>query len=127
MRIYDVAADGDRRPAAGRHGTLKLTDFGIASPTDMHSPAQGTEPAPGVIMGTAGYLSPELARKVPPSPAGDTQADMLRRHLHDTPVPPGRLRPHVPVELERAVLRLLVKDPAARRRVLAPRDHRGHG
>ncbi|WP_433466380.1 serine/threonine-protein kinase [Spirillospora sp. CA-128828] len=116
-------------------GTLKLTDFGIASPMDTPAPTQATGQTAGLIIGTAGYLAPELAHRFPPSPAGDlyalgcmlyelctgqppftadTQVDVLQRHMHDAPVPPARLCPDVPVELEQAILRLLAKDPAAR-------------
>ncbi|WP_081842352.1 serine/threonine-protein kinase [Actinomadura welshii] len=125
---------GDVKPAnllLSDDGVLKLTDFGIARP--LHVPA--TEEAAGKVVGTAGYLAPEVALGQPPGEASDLYAlgcvlyelstgqppftadtfvSVLHRHLHDTPVPPGRLRPEVPPNLEQVILRLLAKHPERR-------------
>ncbi len=51
-------------------GRIKILDFGLAkvreesSPaqTDHHTPTQSVATAPGIVMGTAGYMSPEQVR-----------------------------------------------------------------
>ena len=45
-----------------RDGCVKLLDFGIAKLTQVHGGAESGETAPGMIVGTIGYLSPEQAR-----------------------------------------------------------------
>jgi eukaryotic-like serine/threonine-protein kinase len=45
---------------------------------------------------------------------GNTAPELTDAILHHTPVPPVRLQPGVPPELERIVLRLIEKDPALR-------------
>ncbi|MCP9951021.1 serine/threonine-protein kinase [Actinomadura madurae] len=125
---------GDVKPAnllLSDDGVLKLTDFGIARP--LHVPA--TEEAAGKVVGTTGYLAPEVALGQPPGKASDlytlgcvlyelctgqppftadTCVSVLHRHLHDTPVPPGRPRPEVPPDLEQVIMRLLAKHPERR-------------
>ncbi|TDB91893.1 serine/threonine protein kinase [Actinomadura sp. KC216] len=125
---------GDVKPAnllLSDDGVLKLTDFGIARP--LHVPV--TEEAAGKVVGTAGYLAPEVALGHPPGKASDlyalgcvlyelstgqppftadTSVAVLHRHLHDAPVPPGRLRPEIPPDLEQVILRLLAKHPDGR-------------
>ncbi|MFI0408098.1 protein kinase [Actinomadura sp. 3N508] len=124
---------GDVKPAnllLSDDGVLKLTDFGIARPLPVT-----TEKAGGKVVGTAGYLAPEVALGHPPGKASDlyalgcvlyelstgqppftadTSVSMLHRHLHDPPVPPARLRPDIPPDLEQVILRLLAKHPDGR-------------
>src|SRR5438874_10952320 len=49
--------------------TVKLTDFGIARAAEQTRLTQA-----GSVVGTAAYLSPELARGAEPTPAADVYA-----------------------------------------------------
>jgi serine/threonine-protein kinase len=110
-------------------GRVKVADFGIA----RAGTSQMTEA--GSIIGTAQYLSPEQARGAPVDQtsdlysvgvmlfelltgevpfSGDTPVEIAMKHLSQTPVPPSRLRPDVPRDLDSIVLRALAKDPSDR-------------
>src|SRR6266513_2891745 len=110
-------------------GRLKVTDFGIA----RSGPSQMTEA--GSIIGTAQYLSPEQARGAPVDQrsdlysvgvvlyelltgavpfTGSTPLEIAMKHLSEVPKPPSRLRPDVPPDLDRVVLRALAKNPDER-------------
>jgi serine/threonine-protein kinase len=108
-------------------GTLKITDFGIAQ-------ASGVDGATGpVLLGTAGYVSPEQVRGERATPASDWYAlgcvlyellegtvpfvgtdvmDVMHQHLDALPAPVRRTDT-VP-GLAELVMHLLAKDPAAR-------------
>ncbi len=110
-------------------GRAKVTDFGIAKAgaSDM------TET--GSIMGTAQYMSPEQAQGLAVTPRadlyavgvllyellvgrppfdGETAVSIALKQVSELPVPPGRIIPTVPPELDAVVLRALEKDPALR-------------
>ncbi|HXV56529.1 MAG TPA: serine/threonine-protein kinase [Gaiellaceae bacterium] len=111
-------------------GRLHVVDFGIARLAD------GTLglTAPGTVLGTAGYLSPEQAQGREATPASDRYAlgvvayELLtgarpfeRRsetaeaaaHVHE-PVPPASERAPLPVAVDAVLARALAKDPARR-------------
>jgi hypothetical protein len=121
--------------ANGRLEEAKILDFGIARRVwrqrDLTAPS-----VPGAIAGTPAYMSPEQARGEPKlRPSTDTFAlgAVLYECLTGTrafggenalatmaeicfgePPPPRSLRPEVPPDLERLVLRMLFKDETAR-------------
>jgi serine/threonine-protein kinase len=114
-------------------GTPKVTDFGLAK-----RPAAGDGlTATYAVVGTPSYMAPEQARGDSKSvgPAADvyalgatlyhlltgrppfhgpTPADTLMQVLADDPVPPRRLQPGVPRDLELVTLKCPEKAPARR-------------
>jgi serine/threonine protein kinase/WD40 repeat protein len=118
----------------------KITDFGLARSVGGVSDLT----APGVILGTPGYMAPEQARGDPlvgpaadvyslgailyewltgrppfplPAPAGPGDshpAAVLAQVLDRPPVSPRRLAPRVSRDLATVCLRCLEKNPAAR-------------
>lgn len=120
-------------------GLIKLLDFGIAkvSESAVASPADaeavttlegGT--SPGMIVGTAAYMSPEQARGrgvdartdlfslgvvlyemlTGRNPfEGETAMDVIAAILHTEPAPVRQLTPEVPFEIERITNKLLKK------------------
>lgn len=110
--------------------TLKVMDFGIAR---MAGSSHLTRT--GLLVGTLRFIAPEQIRgeevdqrtdiyalgavlyqmltgRVPFD--GPTDFAILKAQLDDPPVPPGSLVPDIPGWLDRAVLKALEKDPAAR-------------
>jgi eukaryotic-like serine/threonine-protein kinase len=108
---------------------LKVTDFGIA----RAGASQMTEA--GSIMGTAQYLSPEQARGAPVTASsdlysvaivlyemltgkvpfsGDSAIEIAMKHLNELPKAPSKIRPEIPEDLDRVVLRALSKAPEDR-------------
>jgi predicted ATPase len=119
-------------------GTAKVLDFGIAKRDGGESTTSWTaqvETSPGILMGTLRYTSPEqlsgerltgasdifslgivlyeLATGAHPFQGGNAFSQ-LHAILATDPVPPHRLNPAVPAQLETIVLRMLSKDPSLR-------------
>jgi len=127
-------------------GYVKVLDFGLAKLSEQASPAVAAE-APtiqvrtgsGIVIGTAGYMSPEqarglsvdnrsdifslgaviyemIARRKPFQ--GDTPSDTLASILKTEPAPLSRVAPDTPRELARIVTKALQKDREERYQVV---------
>jgi hypothetical protein len=106
-----------------------VTDFGLARPISQDSRLTAT----GAVLGTPGYVAPEqvdggsglgvaadvyslaavlyeLLTGRPPF-QGATVFDTLQQTLHNDPVPPRRLKPTLPRDLETICLKCLAKNP----------------
>lgn len=131
-----------------KDGIVKVLDFGLAKLAEQelkgaqkgaHDPEAPTRAlhhtAPGVVMGTASYMSSEQARgkemderadiwslgvvlyemvagRLPFE--GETKTDVLGLILHKDPPPLTHLGTHVPAELDRIVTKALKKDKEER-------------
>jgi serine/threonine protein kinase/WD40 repeat protein len=135
---------------------VKLLDFGLAQLPEADAALGQSDMPPGIvappveaksqvharltpsdmILGTPGYMAPELARRGAAVDArcdlfslgcvlyrmttgeepfrGTTAMDTLVAVVHDNPKPPRELNPDVPPALSHLVMRLLAKDPAMR-------------
>ena len=127
-------------------GYVKVVDFGLAKLSEEAAPAVAAE-APtiqvrtgsGIVIGTAGYMSPEqarglavdhrsdifslgaviyemLARRKPFE--GETPSDTLASILKTEPTPLSRIAPGIPSELVRIVTKALRKDREERYQVV---------
>jgi len=113
-------------------GTPKVTDFGLAKRLEAGGPTVS-----GAVMGTPEYMAPEQAqgrnREIGPAAdiyalgailyevltgrppfKGETVLDTMRQVTSAEPVPPQRLQPGVPRDLETICLKCLEKEPARR-------------
>ncbi|MBA3353026.1 MAG: protein kinase, partial [Blastocatellia bacterium] len=126
-------------------GYIKVLDFGLAKLTQQRTAStSGSSDAPtqalprtkpGMIMGTAAYMSPEQARGLHVDAradvwslgavlyemltglrpfTGDTQADVIVAVLLSSPPPVTRSRPGLPAELDTIVAKAMSKDAASR-------------
>jgi serine/threonine protein kinase len=117
----------------GRDGSIKLTDFGIASVyKDINAERLTTT---GMTLGTVQYYAPEQAQGEIVNPAadvyalgivmyemltgrppfdGDTPVAVAMQHIQDAPLPPSQLNPNIPPALEEIILRCLEKVPEMR-------------
>ena len=116
-----------------RSGNPRVTDFGLAKKLQTDSALTGS----GQIMGTPSYMPPEQAagNAAKVGPAADVYAmgatlyalvtgrppfqaataiDTVLQVLSDEPVPPRRLNPSIPGDLETICLKCLEKEPASR-------------
>jgi tetratricopeptide (TPR) repeat protein/tRNA A-37 threonylcarbamoyl transferase component Bud32 len=120
-------------------GVPKITDFGLAKLLDVQTGHTPTE----AVLGTPSYMAPEQAaghvRDVGPAAdvyslgailyemltglppfKGATLLDTLEQVRSQEPVPPSRLQPRVPRDLETVCLKCLQKEP--RQRYASARD-----
>jgi eukaryotic-like serine/threonine-protein kinase len=114
-------------------GDPKVTDFGLAKRLESDS----SQTKSGTLMGTPNYMAPEQARGLvhEVGPLADVYAlgvilyemltgrtpflgssilDTLQQVRNHEPVPPSRLQPKVPRDLETICLKCLEKEPAKR-------------
>jgi serine/threonine-protein kinase len=113
-------------------GQPKITDFGLAK---IISGQDAGLSKTGGIIGTPSYMAPEQAEGGGAGPSSDiyslgatlyelltgrppfrgaTVYGTLLQVMHHEPVPPGRLRPKLPHDLETICLKCLDKDPQRR-------------
>jgi serine/threonine protein kinase/WD40 repeat protein len=110
-------------------GTVWVTDFGLAKAEDG-----GDLTHTGEIVGTLRFMAPERfnGKSLPqgdlyglgltlyemltlrPAYEEGDRVDLIDRLLHEMPVPPRRLEPRIPRDLETIVWKCLAKDPADR-------------
>ncbi|MGB7623805.1 MAG: protein kinase, partial [Terriglobia bacterium] len=138
----------DLKPAnvkVASDGTVKLLDFGLAkaiegdsaSSDSLNSPTiSGRATQAGLVLGTAGYMSPEQARGKPVDPRadiwafgvllfemltgqplyfGDTISEILAKVIEREP-DLDRLPPNIPAPILDLIRRCLVKNPRQRLR-----------
>jgi eukaryotic-like serine/threonine-protein kinase len=113
-------------------GQPKITDFGLAKINSGQDPAQSRT---GAIVGTPSYMAPEQARGGitgttsdiyslgatlyemltgrPPFRAATVYGTLVQV-MNQEPLPPGRLRPKLPRDLETICLKCLDKEPGRR-------------
>jgi serine/threonine protein kinase/tetratricopeptide (TPR) repeat protein len=119
-------------------GQVKVLDFGLAKREPLLALTDEStmgETAPGVVMGTVHYMSPEqvLGHTITPATdvfslgivlyrmaagilpfRGESITQIYDRIIHHDPQPLSQFRADLPLELQRAIRRCLEKDPARR-------------
>ncbi|MEW6733788.1 MAG: tetratricopeptide repeat protein [Acidobacteriota bacterium] len=115
---------------------VKVVDFGVAKLTNVNDTAyKGRLTKTGYLIGTPHYMSPEQIREQEITLQSDIYSlgviiyemltgclpfnadnviDLLLAHLENMPKPMRELAQHIPVGVDEAVLRALLKDPAKR-------------
>ncbi len=132
---WEVDEKGSESNSAFRNpqSSVKITDFGLAKQQSAGSDLT----ASGAILGTPSYMAPEQAgghgRSVGPLAdvyalgailyecltgrppfRGPTVMDTVLQVLGDEPIPPSRLQPKLPRDLETICLKCLAKKPEQR-------------
>jgi serine/threonine-protein kinase len=118
----------------GVFDVAKLLDFGLVQESRLEKGADRLTLI-GTILGSPPYMSPEQAAGKEldrrsdiyslgavayflltghPPFVRDTAMQMLLAHAYEEVVPPSRIQPEIPSDLEAVVLRCLAKDPALR-------------
>jgi serine/threonine-protein kinase len=118
----------------GQCDVAKVLDFGLVKLSEGQADAQLT--ADQTVSGTPAFMAPEQARAHreldaradiyalggvlyfmltgrPPF-EGATAVDLMIAHARDPVVPPSKLRPEIPADLEAVVLKALAKEPERR-------------
>jgi predicted Ser/Thr protein kinase len=120
-------------------GIVKVLDFGLAhrlpASGAQRSTSSGIGTDPGTMVGTPLYMSPEQARAESVDAAtdifslglvlyelatgqhpfrADSDVGVLHAIVAQAPVPPARLNPEVPANLEALILQMLAKDSRLR-------------
>lgn len=126
---------GSRSPLAD--AIPKISDFGLAKRVDSESNVRDRQTQSGAILGTPCYMAPEQAegktREIGPLVdvyalgamlyemlagrppfRGETTLDTLEQVRLQEPLPPSRLQPKVPRDLETICLKCLQKEPRKR-------------
>lgn len=114
-------------------GIVKVLDFGLAKPSVENGGAadEAVRTIPGIVMGSARYMSPEQARGLPVDERTDTwslgvivyemltgsapfdgatSSDTIAAVIYKEPAPLETLAPNIPAELNRIVRKALQKD-----------------
>jgi serine/threonine protein kinase/Tfp pilus assembly protein PilF len=107
-------------------GKVYVTDFGVAKSVEVME-----DSAPGIIIGTIQYISPEQAKGEKADPRSDlyslgiiiyemltgekpfkaeTYTGYIQKHIHEKPTPPSKINPNIPAYLEKIILKCLEKD-----------------
>jgi serine/threonine protein kinase/Tfp pilus assembly protein PilF len=115
-------------------GILKILDFGLARSVSPGTMSR-TATMPGVILGTAPYMSPEQVLGQAAGPASDlfsigsilyelltgvhpfaaaTAVETMHRILHDFPEPPSRVNSALTPDFDFVLNKLLAKEPSRR-------------
>jgi WD40 repeat protein/serine/threonine protein kinase len=139
VRIQESGVSGEEPAVTTTHHSPltthqpKITDFGLAHPTEGGQTLTQT----GFLVGTPGYMAPEQAsgKRALVGPAtdiyalgvvlyqlltgqlpfqGDSTLEVLRAVTSNEPVRPRRLQPLVPRDLEAITLHCLEKEPGRR-------------
>jgi eukaryotic-like serine/threonine-protein kinase len=135
-QAHSGGASSGRTHSGGSRPTVadwvpKITDFGLAKQLEGDS----GQTRSGAVMGTPSFMAPEQASGKAVGPLADVYAlgailydlltgrppfkgadvpDTLDQVKHQEPVPPSRLQPKVPRDLETICLKCLRKEPAGR-------------
>jgi eukaryotic-like serine/threonine-protein kinase len=130
----------EAKPLTTHHSpltTCKITDFGLAKQIQEAEQRKAGPTQTGTVMGTPSYIAPEQARGQTSSVGpetdvyalgailyelttgrppfrGETPLDTVLQVMSEEPVPPRRLQPKVPRDLEVVCLKCLEKDPSRR-------------
>lgn len=141
--VLDSTPDADTTKSQHTPVTLKITDFGLAK--QVGDQAVSTKTLAGTVMGSPSYMAPEQAagdnsRLGPtvdvyalgailyelltgrPPFRASTAWDTIVQVLHDEPVPPTKLNPRLPRDIDTICLKCLAKDTKKRYSSVAELD-----